>query len=75
MSVPERQDMINKVQAEVSGMKFPLHLVSFANSISCVNNIFQESLPLSDSDGKDVAEIFAATANKTTKQECLKILK
>lgn len=56
-------------------MKFPLHLVSFANSISGVNNISQESLPLSDSDSKIVAEKFAAIANKTTKQECLKILK
>lgn len=75
MSVPERQEMINKVQMELSDMKFPLHLVSFANSISGVNNISQESLPLSDSDSKIVAEKFAAIANKTTKQECLKILK
>lgn len=75
MSVPERQEMINNVQTEVSGMKFPLHLVSFANSISGVNEISQKSLSLSDSDSKMVADMFAAAANKTTKQECLKILK
>lgn len=56
-------------------MKFPLHLVSFANSISGVNDISQKFLPLSDSDSKMVADMFAAAANKTTKQECLKILK
>ncbi|ENN75847.1 hypothetical protein YQE_07576, partial [Dendroctonus ponderosae] len=76
MSIGERQRIIRSINNETSRLKFPLHLVSFADSINRKNVLIsQKSLALNRCDQGKVNAMFDQSINKTNRRQLLHIMK